>query len=476
MVGREHEQKELRRLYESGRSEFVAIFGRKRVGKTYLVDETFPNQITFRHTGLSPEETLGKTGLLKAQLDHFERSLRLHGGNPEAPLSNWFDAFFELEKYLMQVDNGERQLIFLDELPWMDTARSNFIMAFEGFWNTWACHRKNIMLIICGSANSWILNKLINNHGGLYNRVTYEMKLAPFTLKECETYLRSNNVALSRYDIAQAYMILGGIPYYLGYFRRELSLAQNIDELLFSHHAKLEMEYDRLFSSVFSQPETVKRIVEALSGRRIGYTRSEIVDSTGISDGGTLSQCLLALIACDFVVKYIPFGKGMKEHYKLVDPFCLFYLHFVKKNPSQDRHFWQHHLDSPENYSWRGLAFENVCFQHVDEIKQALSIGGVITRESAWTLKQSEDGGAQIDMLIIRNDHVVNLCEIKFTNEIYCVDKEEYLRLMHRQEALRKELPRSMSIYPTLITTFGVKLNEYSRFFTNTIALDDLFG
>ena len=260
MIGRVQEVKELNRLYARNKAELVAIYGRRRVGKTYLVDETFADRITFRHAGLSPADEDAK-GLLKLQLNHFYNSLELQGMEKCDKPTNWLDAFLLLEKFLQNKDDGSRQVVFLDELPWLDTPKSGFIRAFEAFWNTWGCHRKNLMVIVCGSANSWIQDKLLNNHGGLYNRVTYEIKLSPFNLKECEDYYKSNNVIFSRYDIAQSYMILGGIPYYMGYVNPGMSLAQNVDKLFFGKGAVLRDEYNRLFASVFVNPEAVKNIV-----------------------------------------------------------------------------------------------------------------------------------------------------------------------------------------------------------------------
>ncbi len=475
MIGRKKETDELNKLYYSGKAELVAIYGRRRIGKTYLVDETFKGHITFRHAGLSPVDE-NKKGQLKAQLEHFYYSLLLHGMKKSKKPANWLEAFYLLETFLEQNDDGSRQLIFLDELPWLDTPRSGFMTAFEGFWNTWGCHRNNLMVVVCGSANSWILDNLINNHGGLYNRVTYEIKLAPFTLNECEQFYNSKNVKLSRYDIAQSYMILGGIPYYMGYFQSGMSLAQNIDHILFSKQGKLKSEYDRLFASIFSNPELMKEIVGLLYTRNAGYTRSELVEKVSIKDGGTLSQSLRALIASDFVIKYIPFGKGKKEHYKLVDPFCMFYLHFVEKKRELDDKFWQHNTSKQQVVSWRGFAFENVCFNHVPQIKKALGISGVITTHSAWSKRKDDVEGVQIDLLLSRNDNVVNMCEIKYYGEEFTVDKGYHQVLLRRQGILARELSPRISIHSTLITTFGLTYNEYSGVFSNVITLDDLFS
>lgn len=476
MIGRERETKELNRLYDSGRAELVAIYGRRRVGKTYLVDETFAGRITFRHAGLSPADEDSK-GLLHAQLNHFYNSLDLLGMEPCEKPQNWLDAFLLLEKYLQKIDDGSRQLVFLDELPWLDSPRSGFLRAFEGFWNTWGCHRKNLMVIVCGSANSWVLDKLINNHGGLYGRVTYEIKLSAFTLRECEEFFRSRNVQFSRYDIAQSYMIFGGIPYYLGYMDKELSLAQNVDRLFFSRNGALRNEYDRLFDSVFTNPEAIKAIVRLLYTKNAGFTRKEITEKLKITDGGTLTKNLNALLSSDFVVKYAPFGISKREeHYKLVDPFCLFYLHFLQNQAKTNERFWQQNVTSQPIVTWRGYAFENVCFNHVDQIKRALGISGVSTSSSAWSKKGGDEDGTQIDLLLMRNDNVVNMCEIKFTSEEFAVDKAYYRILLARPDRIKEVVSPKMSVHSTLITVFGLKRNEYSSAFTNVITLDDLFS
>ena len=474
MIGRIKETGELNRLYNSGKAELVAIYGRHRIGKTYLVDETFKGRITFRHAGLSPVEE-NKSGMLKAQLEHFYYSLLLHGMKKSKKPESWLETFYMLETFLEEIDNGERQVVFLDELPWLDTPRSGFMTAFEDFWNTWGCHRDNLMVVVCGSANSWILDKLINSHRGLYNRVTYEMKLAPFTLGECEAFYESKEVKLSRYEIVQSYMILGGVPYYMGYFQKGMSLAQNIDNILFNKRGKLRDEYDRLFASIFSNPELMKKIVELLYTKNAGFTRSKIAEKLNANDGGRLSKSLNALIASDFVVKYIPFGKGKREHYKLIDPFCLFYLHLVNKKRNLSENFWSQNVTSQQIAVWRGFAYENVCFNHVPQIKKALGISGVITSHSAWSKRGDDTDGLQIDLLISRNDNVVNMCEIKYYSDKFTVEKEYYQVLLHRQGILSKEVSPKVSVHSTLITTFGLAYNEYSGIFSNVVTMDDLF-
>ena len=474
MIGRKQESEELNRIYNRNKAELVAIYGRRRVGKTYLVDETFEGRITFRHAGLSPADEDSK-GLLKLQLEHFYNSLDIQGMEKCEKPTSWLEAFLLLEKFLLAKDDGSRQLVFLDELPWLDTPKSGFIRAFEAFWNTWGCHRKNLMVIVCGSANSWIQDKLINNHGGLYNRVTYEMKLSPFNLNECEQLYKEYNVNMSRYDIAQSYMIFGGIPYYMGYINPKMSLAQNVDNLFFNRDAVLRDEYNKLFASIFTNPDVVKKIVSLLYTRNAGYTRKEIVEKLKITDGGSLSKNLNALISSDFVIKYVPFGFSKREeHYKLIDPFCIFYLHFIEGQKNGEK-FWQQNVTSASISSWRGFAFENVCFNHIEQIKFALGIPAVISETSAWSKKEDDTDGVQIDLLINRNDNVINMCEIKYYSGPFKVDKEYYAKILGRQTILSEKVSPKTSIHSTLITTFGLADNEYSSAFVNTVTLEDLF-
>ena len=477
MIGREKETSELIELYNRKNAELVAIYGRRRVGKTYLVDETFKGRITFRHAGLSPAEFSEQPAErpMKKQLQAFYYSLITQGMKKDHCPEDWLEAFFMLEMHLQNIDDGARQVIFFDELPWMDTPKSGFITGFEAFWNGWACHR-NVMVIVAGSATSWIQDKLINNHGGLYGRVTYEIKLEPFTLRECELLFIERGVRLSRYDIVQSHMIFGGIPYYLNYFQRGKSLAQIVDEMFFQKGAKLAMEYERLFSSVFTNPEMMMDIVKVLAARSKGFTRKELSEKAGYSEGGTLTKALNALVASDFVIKYIPFGCGKREaHYKLTDPFCIFYLRFVDNYDSLPDTFWQQNVTSQRINVWREYSFENVCFSHIDQIKRALGISGVSTTHSAWTKMADEESGTQIDLIILRKDNVVNMCEIKFYSGLFAVDKNYDLLLRHRRSLLGEEIPKKSIVHSTLITTYGIKNNEYRWAFDNVVTMDDLF-
>jgi AAA+ ATPase superfamily predicted ATPase len=475
IVGRKREMEELRNLYESNKAEFVAIYGRRRVGKTFLVKEMFQDKMTFYHSGLSPFDKERKISM-RDQLEAYYASLQRYGMEESSCPKSWMEAFRLLGELLDQIDDGKRQLIFIDELPWMDTPRSKFLMAFEHFWNTWGAWHDRVMLIVCGSATSWMLDNLINSKGGLYDRLTWQIKLSPFTLGECKEFFNAKNIMLSTYDIVECYMILGGIPYYLNYLQRGKSIAQNIDLLFFDRNAKLASEFQRLFGSLFVNPDDYMKIVRLLAKRHTGYTRDEITSNLGMTSGGTFTRMLESLVASDFIVSYHPFGISQKEiRYKLCDSFCLFYLRFVDGHNRQDESFWLHHQNAPQLNAWRGLAFEQVCFAHVFKIKKALGVEGVASSESALIIRGDEEKrGAQIDMLIVRDDRVVNLCEMKFLSKAFEPKTEDEQTLRERIATVQELLSFKHTVHLTLVTTVGLKANVHSGVFQHIITIDQL--
>ena len=475
IIGRKKEIAELKRYYNSGRAEFVAVYGRRRVGKTFLVNEVFHDNMVFHHTGLSPYDRKRKVSM-KAQLQNFHFSLIRHGMENIAQPKSWMEAFFLLEKFLETRDNGSRQVVFIDELPWMDTARSGFLTALEAFWNGWGNTRHNLLLVVCGSATSWMLDNLISNKGGLYGRLTGEIKLSPFSLKECDDFYRSRGIKMSKYNVAQAYMVMGGIPFYMNLFNPSYSLTQNIDALFFASNAKLGDEFDRLFKSVFDNAEDCMKIVRCLGTRHAGYTRREIAEKTGLNPNGDFTKILKALIGSNFIIKYVPFGTNARnEHYKLVDTFCWFWLHFKENKSIKQEDYWERHLKDSDIAIWRGIAFEEICFVHIAQIKQALCIGGVSSVESSCVVRgDGEQDGMQIDLLIERADDVVNLCEMKFYKSPFAVTKS-YAQTLETRLQTMEELYPALTFHLTYIGNTELAKNEYSDLFVSCVTLDDLF-
>ncbi len=473
-VGRKREIRELKRLCEREEAQFLALYGRRRVGKTYLINSFFDNKFAFAHAGLSPiEDSKHK---MKDQLGHFYNSLIKYGLKGEKAPKSWLDAFFLLEKLLdSQENNGQKLVVFIDEIQWIDTPKSHFMTGLEAFWNGYACKKANLLLIVCGSSSSWILNNLVNNHGGLYDRLNMSMCLEPFSLKETEEYLLSNGVEYSRYDIATAYMVFGGIPFYLSYIDRSKSLSQNIVDLFFAKNGSLRNEFDRLFRSIFVNHDLMKTLITVIGEKRKGLTREEIIEEGKIQDSGYLSKSLEALIEGSFVDTYIPFGEKKRgKRYKLTDPFCLFCLFFLEGK--EGKRSWETSIDTPLFNAWKGIAFENLCFRHYKAIKKALGISGVSTKETFYSRKGSENEvGAQIDLIIDRADNIVSLCEAKFCENEFAIDKNYHLLLLRRKDEIQKLCPKRARTQNVLLTTYGLKNNEYRFDFANVVTLDELF-
>ncbi|MBO7284630.1 MAG: AAA family ATPase [Bacteroidales bacterium] len=470
IIGRKEEQQILHSAAQSENSEFVAVYGRRRVGKTYLIRETFGYKFTFQHTGLAKGNT-------KEQLFSFAISLR-DAGYDDCPIpKSWLEAFSLLSTYLKN-STDEKKIVFLDELPWMDTPRSNFISAFEHFWNGWASARKDIVLIICGSATSWIINKVINDHGGLHNRVTKQIALQPFTLKECEMFAQSKGLEMSRYQLAECYMVFGGIPYYWSLLEKGLSLAQNIDKIIFAKNGKLSNEFDQLYASLFKSPEQYIDIVTALGKKKAGMTREEIIVAIDKYSNGALSKVLDELEYCGFIRKYNGFDKKSKQAiYQLIDNYTLFYFKFIQQNENNDEHFWSASIDSAMHRAWSGLAFERLCMAHTQQIKAALGIAGVLSNVYSWRKEADEmSDGAQIDLLIDRKDQVINLCEMKYSLSEYIIDAEYEQKLRNKKSAFINATNTRKAVHLTMVTTFGIKANAHSGIVQNEITLDDLFS
>jgi hypothetical protein len=472
IIGRKSEQKELLDAAKSEYSKFVAVYGRRRVGKTFLIRETFNYTFTFQHTGLAH-------GKLKDQLLSFRASLQNASGKKYVQFKSWYEAFFALEEWLGSLPEGKKT-IFLDELPWMDTPRSNFISGLEHFWNSWSSARKDILLITCGSATSWIVNKLINNHGGLHNRLTNKILLQPFSLSECEQYAKVNRLGLSRYQIVENYMIMGGIPFYWSQLKRELSLAQNIDALFFNKSTEgLTHEYEQLYASLFNNAEPYMQVVTALAKKSAGLTRDEVAKASGVNLGGDLTRYLNELEWCGFIRKYNSIGKQSKDAlYQLIDNFTLFYFQYMKGNKNNDAHFWTNNQGSPLYRAWSGLAFERVCLQHVEQIKAALGISGVLSNVYSWRTEANEEKGiekTQIDLLIDRNDGVINLCEMKFSEQEYVITQDEEMKLRRRRGNFIEATRTKKVVHITMVTPYGLKQNAHAAIAQNEVGLNDLF-
>jgi hypothetical protein len=473
MIGREQEQKLLETAYVSKRAEFVAVYGRRRVGKTFLIRHVFSRCFFFQHTGIA---NVGR----KEQLAGFLGALRKAGAEVPERFANWYEAFDALEQFAAKSRKRGKKVIFLDELPWMDSPKSGFVSALEHFWNGWASARNDVLLVVCGSATSWIIGNIVENHGGLHNRITRRIRLEPFTLRECEAFCKEKGLRLSREQILDAFLVFGGVPYYWESLLPGESPARAVDRLFFAPEAELRNEFTRMFASLFRQPGPHASIVRALGSKRIGLLRGELLKQAKLADNGAVTKALAELAECGFVRKYVQPGK--KSHnavWQLVDNFAFFHLRHVEGSEGADPDYWTKTSNSPARLAWCGLAFELVCLLHVPQIKKALGISGVLTREYAWRAGPDADSGrngAQVDLVIARADRTTDLVEAKYSRKPFAIDKAYAAILRNKADTYLETTGTRDSVHLVLVASGGMQRNLYSDTVQASISIDDLFA
>lgn len=468
LIGRENEKKLLMEYVSNQHAEFIAVYGRRRVGKTFLITETFKGKLDFDMTGVI-------NGTKTDQMTSFMLSLQASGYEGPKP-KTWLEAFEALKAVLTPKLNKDKVIVFIDELPCLDTPRSGLVKALDLFWNGWANRQQNLKLIVCGSATTWMIDNIIDNYGGLHNRITHEMHIHPFTLRETEEYLKANHFHWNRLTICQTYMIFGGIPYYLSLLNNEEGFTVNVDRLFFSQDAPMQKEYDRLFSSLFKNPQPYTKILQMLSEKKKGLSRQEIQNGLDATSGGYLSRMLENLKNCDFIRYYnirdkkININNGL---YQLMDFYVCFYNDFCRRKTT-DEHFWTNSINTPVQNNWYGLAFERLCMAHIPQIKQALGISAIRTEYYSWRSRDSKPK-AQVDLIIERADQIINLCELKYSRTPYVITAAEEEKLRNRIADFIAETSVRQAVNLTFITTFGLKENTHSSEVVNKLTMDALF-
>jgi AAA+ ATPase superfamily predicted ATPase len=456
--GREEEIEILNDLYNSDHAELVAVMGRRRVGKTHLIKHVFSPRITYELTG-------AKDTPVKQQLKNFTTKLNecfrknLKAEVPE----NWFDAFEELKRILERQKTKKKHVLFFDELPWLATHRSGFLEAFGYFWNDWACYQP-VMIVVCGSATTWMTKHIVNHKGSLHNRITRQIHLRPFTLGEVETFLKARKVNLTRFDITRLYFVTGGIPYYLSQIKPGKSLTQIINQLCFHPQGILYDEFDKLFMSLFEKAETHISVIKALAGKWKGLTRQQLVTAIRASDGGSITRALTELEQSDFIIRMPPFAKSKKDTlYRVSDHFILFYLRFILPAKLGSGANMQSLSNSPTWYSWCGYAFENTCIYHLPQIKNALGISGIHTESSGFFYKGGKDAeGVQIDWLINRSDNIIHLVEVKFSVVPFVIQKKYAETMRYRRELFLQTTGTRKNAILMMLTAAGLTKNAYA--------------
>jgi uncharacterized protein len=469
VLGRHAELSKFKQIVDSPKAEFVAVYGRRRVGKTFLIKEFFNYQFAFYATGLHKGNT-------QKQLTSFTIFINESFQTNYQPFANWLTAFHTLIKELKKKKG--KKILFIDELPWLDTKKSDFLTGLDFFWNSWASTQANLKLFVCGSAASWIINKLIKNKGGLHNRLTARVKLEPFTLHETEIFLKSKAIALDRYQIVQLYMAFGGIPYYLEQVEKGWSAAQTIEQLCFKKSGLLKTEFSYVFSSLFANAEKHEQVIRAIFALGGSANREAIITAGEFNSGGDVSTKLKELEESGFITTYIEYGmNSSKKIYAISDFYTMFYLKFIESTTKKWKDDWLNKIDDPEIKAWAGFTFEQVCLQHTPQIKEALKISGVSSNTTTWQKKgNAKTKGTQIDLIIDRRDRIINLCEIKFSINPFTITKAYDLALRNKVAVFKETTKTNKAVFCTMITTYGLVQNEYSRsIIQNEITMDDLF-
>ncbi len=455
IIGRQDELRVLDRLKRSDRSEFLALYGRRRVGKTYLIREYYDNQFAFHLTGLANAAT-------SQQLLNFDLQLQRFSSKEFQASNNWIEAFFKLIEHLESISSNEKKVIFIDELPWLDTRNSDFISGLEHFWNNWADGQKNILLIVCGSAASWMINNVIESKGGLHNRLTARMKIQPFNLKETSEFLRERGCNFTPNQVVLLYMVMGGVPFYLEQIHKGQSVAQVIQSVFFDSNAPLKNEFKQLYKALFRKHAVYEKTVEILASKSKGLTRTELIETGKLRSGGTMSKVLMELEESGFITSYTSLDSKKKNTvYRLSDFYTSFYFRFIiVANQKKEQNYWLNIQNQPVFNTWKRLAFEQVCLAHVKEIKLALGISEVNSFQDTWS-GQTNGQKIQIDFLIDRQDQVINIVECKFSNDEFIIDKEYAANLRRKIGVFQNATKTKKAINLLMISSYGVLENEY---------------
>jgi AAA+ ATPase superfamily predicted ATPase len=473
IIGREDEIKILQRLLSSKDAELLAIYGRRRVGKTFLIKTFYADHMVFTCTGQL-------SGTTTQQLVNFTKQLYtcFPEKKPQPAPQTWQEAFQQLRECIDGIKARGKKVLFFDELPWLDTHKSGFLSAFGYFWNMYVPGRDDLLVVICGSAASWMIKKVVHNKGGLHNRITQRIRLQPFTLKETETYLQHRKINLTRYQVLQLYMVMGGVPHYLNAIERGLSVPQQVEKICFDKDGLLSGEFENLYAALFSSSEKHIKVVRALAQKNKGLTRGELLAAGKLLTGGGLTVILDEMEESGFIEKTQPYNKQVKESlFRLTDEFSLFYLKFMEGSQNREKGQWLARSTTPAYLSWCGYAFENICLKHVGQIKKALGIGSVYSIQSSWYKaggKQSD--GAQIDLLIDRNDQCINICEMKFSTTAYTIDKKYAAALQRKKMVFRQDTGTNKALLLTFVTTYGLSDNAYKvQSVDNAVTMDALY-
>lgn len=482
ILARRNEISILDEFLKSDKAEFLAIYGRRRVGKTFLIKSHFQEQncIFFSVTGIEKGTFLQQREVCCKQISN-----TFYDGIPIETPKAWLKVFELLHTAITRIAKNKKVVIFFDEFPWLAKPRTNLLQALEYFWNQYWSIDKRVKLIVCGSLSSWIIRNIINNTGGLYNRVTYRLKLEPLNLYETKTFLDAKGIKLANSQILSIYMVMGGIPLYLDQIKKGMSANQVVDRVCFSKNGLLVDEQKELFKSLFSNSEIYYNLTKEIAKYRYGIAKNMISKNLGIAQGGRLEERLRELEEAGFIISFLPYGHNEKgKYYRVVDEYTMFYFKWIEPQLNSISGFtkangyWLEQSKSSSFKAWCGYAFESVCYRHIAQIRRKLNLmPSALPYGWKFVPKQkSDDNGAQIDLLFDRNDNAITICEIKCTEEPFVIDKQYAEKLNKKIAIFEEKTKTNKQIFLALISVNSVKSTIYSEeMLSGLVVLDDLF-
>ena len=445
-VGREREIELLKALFGRGKASMVVCRGRRRIGKSTLIQQFGRRAATFlEFQGLPPREGLTNQG----QLNAFSEQLAMKTALPKLKLESWGQAF----ALLASVIKEERTVVFLDEISWMAGKDRDFAGQLKIAWDTQFKRYSSLVLIACGSVSSWI-DKSILNSAGFMGRISLDLMLSDLPLHHCDKFWGQKSDRISAGEKLRILSVTGGVPRYLEEIDVSISAEQNIKQMCFSREGILFSEFDRIFHDIFSRrADTYRKIVASLAaGDR---PLSDICKAIGMDRSGVLSRYLEDLTMSGFVAKDSTYRPGSNRRarlakYRLRDNYLRFYLRYIEPVKHTVEQGLYEDVDLESLIEWdviMGFQFENLVLNNLRSVCKALSINmnTVLSASPYFQRKTRSHEACQIDLLI-QTRHTLYVCEIRFRKHI----RKEVIREVH-DKISKLKAPKDLSVRPVLV-------------------------
>lgn len=476
MIGRKKELALLNSLCEEEKSKLVVVHGRRRIGKTFLVDYMFQTHrkdcLFFKFTGSADQNS-------SVQKDYFVEAIyEWFKVEPSKPIEKWHEVFIFLkrtiEAEIKEKNHQGKVIVFIDEVAWIDKHnKAGFLSAFGHFYNTYIEKNNNLIVILCGSNASWIKNKILKDTSGpLYHRVDVEIPLYPFDLQETKEYLiKEKRFDIDDKSVVDIYMILGGVAKYLSYLDSKLSIAQNINKLFFSLHAPLYSEYEALFKSLFyDKSSNHRKIMDLLISKQSGFEMMEIEKLLKEIKSSTLRVNIEELIDTGFIKPIARYAHASRNtKYIACDPLCNFFIKWVQPLSKNDIasliDYFETKSTSHDYIIWQGFAFEMVMISNIELYLKARGLSSGVKSIGYWdyTTQSEDESGAQIDILIEYIGNTYDIVECKYYNDEFIIDKAYAKNIQNKKEMFIKYgiKNKKFDLKVVMLTTYGTKINQY---------------